>query len=782
MGEAVRVLELGRGTASAWAGRQLADSGADVVKIEPPAGDPARSRGLLFEGLNLNKRGAVLDIHTPDGQSRLEALLDWADVLVCDFTGDQAQAAGLDADTLAETHPALVVLSITPFGVTGPRAHYHATELTVAHGGGWATICPATHDDPELPPLKVYGEQCALMAGVAGAMAALAAVRDVRRSGVGEFIDLSQVEYVASVLELGIPAAGYLGQVVTRYQPRSLIPWGIFPTRDGAVFLVCVEQDQWERLVTFMGNPEWAELEIFADQPGRMANQDVVHQFVGEFIAQQDTMTLFHAAQAQRIPVAPVLDYPQLAEAQHLHERGFFVDVEQADGSTLPLMAPPVLRAHGRDPITRRAPLPGEHDADLGRLKPRSHSHTGAAPALPLADVRVVDLTWAWAGPFCTMNLAHLGADVIRLESATRPDLYRRLPVYAEELEPHLDRSGMFNQWNQGKRSVAVSLGTDAGRQVVLDFVANSDVVVQNFGTGVLERLGLGYETLREVNPDIILASISGYGQRGPWCRYAGYGPVAAALSGLCAVTGYVGGGPEELGLSMPDPTAGLTAALAVVAALERRERTGEGDHLDVTLWESTAVLGIEAWLDYLATGRQPERSGNRDAHMAPHGCYRCAGTDAWVTIACRSDGQWRRLAAIVGAGAADDARFATLAGRKANEDALDALLSAWTADQDRWTVTRVLQAAGIAAFPSLTNMDIINDPHLNARGFIERLNHPEVAVRPHAGMPWRLSRRPNGVRAPAPCLGADTRTLLTEILGYSRERIDSLEASGVLA
>jgi crotonobetainyl-CoA:carnitine CoA-transferase CaiB-like acyl-CoA transferase len=400
---------------------------------------------------------------------------------------------------------------------------------------------------------------------------------------------------------------------------------------------------------------------------------------------------------------------------------------------------------------------------------------------LPLTGIRVIDLSWAWAGPFCATQLAHLGADVIRVESAQRPDLYRRLALHPDELEPTLNTGGMFNQWHPGKRSIAVDLRAPEGVALVRRLIARADVVVQNFGTGVLDRLGLGYDRLRALNPRVILVSVSGYGQVGPCREYMGYGPSAGALSGLCSVTGYTGGGPEELGISMPDPTAGITAALAVVQAIVRRDITDQGDHLDIALWEATAVHGIEAWLQWQVTGTQPERNGNRDLHMAPHGCYRCLTEDEWVAVACRSDAEWRRLGAHIDPELADDPRFATVAGRKQHEDELDRRIAQWTAPRGRWVVTRELQALGIPAFPTLSSRDLVDDPHLNARGFIERLVHPEVGARPHTGIPWRFNRRPNGLRGPAPRLGADTDAVLREVLGLDPEAIAALKRSGAL-
>ena len=785
----IRVLEIGGGVASAYAAKLMGDHGADVIKVERPGGDPLRALGPfpnrtpdpeqsgVFLALNVNKRGIIVE---PSDAAAWQRLLNWADVLVHDLPVSAARAHGLDANSLRATHPALVTLAITPFGHSGPYASYQAEELTLANAGGWANLCPATHTDPTLPPLKACGDQCGLMTAVAGAMAALALVREARRSGVGDFIDLSIQAYVASVLEIAIPAYSYTGNIVARHHQRSLIPWRIFQAKDRPIFLVCVEQDQWERLVEFMGAPDWTTLEVFADQPSRAENQDLVHTFVQEFVSNWTAADLYHAAQKHRVCVAPILSFREIAVNEHLHARDFFTQVDRGGRPTLH-MASAVLTTQGRAKVERPAPTLGEHNQDLGNLPAREPAQTSTPPALPLDGVRVLDLTWAWAGPFATLNLAHLGAQVIRIESEKRADLYRRFSVCPEGIEQSLNTSGMFNQWNQGKSSITIDLGSGEGVQLVRELVKHSDVVVQNFATGVIDRLGLGYEALRSINPRIILASISGYGQSGPYREYMGYGPAIPPLTGLSAGTGYLNGGPEEIGLSMPDPNAGITAAMAVVAALLKRDVTGEGDHLDVSLWEATGVLNAYAWMDYAMNGREAQPMGNRHRDMSPHGCFPCLGEDRWVSIACRSDRQWLALANLIDSDLAIDQRFATIAQRKAHEDELETLIAQWTSQSDRWEITHTLQELGIAAFPTMTTEDIVNDSHLRARGLIEHLAHPEVGPRAHTGIPWRLDRRPNGVQHPAPCLDADTDRLLAEILGYSGERLAELRAEKII-
>ena len=789
----VRVLELGSGVAAAYAAKLLGDHGADVLKVEDLEGDDTRRRGPFASGasdaersgtflaLNVNKRGVCVDLDSAAGRRRLAAYVAWADVLVHNYAPRRAADLGIDAAALAAVRPDLVAVSITPFGASGPYGDYQGTELIVANAGGWTSLCPGTHRDETLPPLKVFGHQCALMAGTAGAMAALAMAREAARSGVGDHIDLSEQEYTAGVLEAGIPVYTYLGAVLKRTHPRGLIPWGIFQAKDAPIFIVCVEQDQWERLVDFMGRPDWATLEIFATRAGRSENQDVIHSFLQEFVAEWSAFDLYHAAQQHRICCAPIMDYAQLAANEHLRARGFFANVDVPGLGPVEHLATPVLGNAGRPPIRRRAPRLGEHNDDPIDAPRNGKSPVGGPPRLPLAGVRIVDLTWVWAGTFGAMNLAHLGAEVIRFESAQRPDLYRRSRINRADGKQDLDVSGMFNQWNQGKKSVSVDLRHPRGIELVKRFVAESDVVMQNFATGVMERLGLGYDVLRDINPRIILASISGYGQSGPCRNYMGYGPATSPLTGISSVTGYGHGGPEEVGVSMPDPNAGITAAYAVVAALARREASGVGDHLDISLLESSAAFGLEAWMQFVLDGTQPARAGNRDPCMSPHGCFPCQGEDEWVAIACVGDHHWRKLARLIDPALVDDERFAALAARKGNEDALEAIVAAWTRRRDRWCVTAQLQSVDIAAFPAFTCQDIVEDPHLNARGYIERLPHPKVGARAHTGIPWRLSRRPNGVRAPAPCLGADTQELLRELLGLRDAEIADLKASGVI-
>jgi len=399
----------------------------------------------------------------------------------------------------------------------------------------------------------------------------------------------------------------------------------------------------------------------------------------------------------------------------------------------------------------------------------------------PLAGVRVADFTWVWAGPFCTLQLAHLGAEVIRVESARRVCLLRNLPPWLEG-KPGINRSGYFNQYNQGKRSITLDLSQPEAQEVAKRLVAASDVAAENFAGGVIERLGLGYEALKGVKEDIIMISMSGYGQTGPESGYVSYGPAQVPLAGMSSLTGYAGWQPMHVGMSYGDPNAGRHAAFAVLAALLYRERTGKGQYIDMSQWESTMVLLGEGFMDYAMNGSQPPRSGNRDPWMAPHGIFRCDGEDQWLSIACGSDDEWRALCEAMGRpGLADDPRFRTLADRKANEDALEVIVEEWTSTQEPMAATELLQAAGVAAFPPMVNYMLDADPHLAERGFWVEKEHPEVGAVRHPGIPWRMSETPCEVWRAAPTLGQDNDYVFGELLGMSGKRIAELAERGVI-
>ncbi len=400
---------------------------------------------------------------------------------------------------------------------------------------------------------------------------------------------------------------------------------------------------------------------------------------------------------------------------------------------------------------------------------------------LPLEGIRVADFTWVWAGPFCTLQLAHLGAEVIRIETATRPCVTRMIPPWADG-QFGVNRSGYFNQYNQGKLSVGLDLKHPRAAGIAKELIAQSDIVCENFSAGVMDRLGLGYTALQAIKSDIIMIAMSGYGATGPEREFVSYGPAQVPLSGMSSLTGYAGWPPMHVGISYGDPTAGLHGAFAVLAALLYRARTGKGQFIDLSQQETTIAVLPEGIMDYTMNGTQPARNGNRDPDMAPHGVFRCAGEQRWVSIAIRDDAEWARFAESIGRPElATDERYHSLAARQINEEQLETIITEWTGARSPEEITRMLQQAGIPAFPSYSSKDIAEDAHLNDAGFFVRLNHPEVGVRQHIGIPWHMTGTPGAVRRPAPCLGEQTDYVMAELLKYPADAVRQLREDGIL-
>jgi benzylsuccinate CoA-transferase BbsF subunit len=399
----------------------------------------------------------------------------------------------------------------------------------------------------------------------------------------------------------------------------------------------------------------------------------------------------------------------------------------------------------------------------------------------PLDGIRVADFCWAWAGPYGALYLAHLGAEVIRIESNTRMCPTRHIPPWPNN-ERGINRSGYFNQYNQGKRSLNLDLKKPEGLALAKKLVANSDIVIENFAAGIMDKMGLGYDVLRTVKPDIIMIALSGYGATGPEKGYVSYGPPQVALSGMSSLTGYRGGDPGQAGFSYGDPNGGIHGTFSVMCALLHRARTGEGQFLDLSQREACAMLLPEGLMDYAMNGTQPERNGSRDPYMAPHGVFRCKGNDRWVSLAVRNEEEWQGFCAVVGqAELAADPRFKTLADRKENEDTLEQIVNAWTQERTSEEVTQGLQQGGIPSYPSLDGKDMLANPHVTARGYFVELEHPEVGKRRHLGIPWKMSITPCEVQRPAPCMGQDTDYVLEQVLGLGKAEISALRSRDVL-
>lgn len=394
----------------------------------------------------------------------------------------------------------------------------------------------------------------------------------------------------------------------------------------------------------------------------------------------------------------------------------------------------------------------------------------------PLHGVRIADFTLHAAGPFCAHMLSLLGAECIKIESAGRPDIFRKPhPVYGRM------GAATFDQVASNKVSVQLNLKDARGAELAKRIVAVSDIVAESFRPGVMDRLGLNYEALKAVKPDIVMVSVSASGQTGPERGYAGYAPLFGAAGGLGTLTGYDDGPPTEIRHVM-DHSTGLTAAMATLAAYLRKKRTGLGQHVDVAAREVASGFIGDALLQFAATGIAPRRMGNDAPQIAPHNVYPCAGDDAWVSIVVATDDEWRAFAKVLQRPEwLNDARFASAQARCTHRRELDREIGAWTRSRSREEVTRALQAAGVAAFPSYTAQDIVDDAHLNERGTIKTMHGPDGESRKVVGPPWRFSRTPAKLERWTPKLGEHNEYVFGELLGLQRKEIEELVQAKVI-
>jgi len=774
----VRVIDASEGVAGPFAARLLGDLGADVVKVEPPGGDRSRrlypehrdgEPGSLFDYLNWNKRGVVIDLAPSAGQDRLSTLLAEADLLI----ESERPVAGrtLEVARIAGAHPALVHASVTPFGQDGPRAGWKSAPIVDWAMSGYMYFA----GDPARPPLMLPGYQAEFHAGQAVAIAAMTALRERDRSGLGQHIDVSVQEAALTTHAWNAVAWTHAGQVLRRQGSdlfRCADGWVHWMRRanEQNLFVLIERHD-------LLDDPRFAELAMWRDPQSELWN------VVREWCASQPMLEVYRRAQELRIAVAPVNTVADLLGSEQLVVREGFVS-PHPDAPEFRYPAPPHGLTAPPPSVGRPAPRLDEHADDLEPVAPRRPiaPRETASDARPLAGLRVIEVTANWAGPLVGRHMGDLGAEVIKVEHAQRPATRGLWYPGNEPGKRPYNRAGYFNNLNRSKLDVSLDLSTGEGRDLFLDLVEQADVVVENNSARVMPNLGLDWAALSARNPRLVMASISGFGASGPERDYVAYGANIEASSGLAAVTGYHDDDtPYRANTFYADPITGNFATIAVLAALHAREASGRGQWLDLSLNECAASFFGDAFVEHQRSGELPPRRGNRHPVDAPQGAYQTVGDDDWLVLTVRDEAEWQALCAVLGrADWASDPELRSAGGRRARHDELDTAITQWAGSLDHRDAADRLQAAGVPAAPVLANYELVTDPHLHRRQFYIPIEHPEAGVLSFAGMPWKFSRTPAQVAGPAPRFAEHNAYVLGDLLGLDASAIADLEASGV--
>ena len=786
------VIDLSSGIAGAYCTKLLVDGGADVIKVESPTGDPLRrwsasgavippdSDGALFSFLAGSKHSVVADPDVGDDVEMLGKLLASADAVVWSAGSKVADYHAFTPTAIRRAHPHLTVTSITPFGLEGPWRDRAATEFTLqALSGG---IVGLGRGEADRAPVFIGGQVGHYLAGAYASVATLTS-RLRGPGGGGELIDLSMLE--AQILGLTYYPVTYFEMLGRPWRDarRRTIP-GVAQAKDGLVDLGCGTAQQWFDLCAMVGHPEWI------DEESPLSITELANVYAKEiyaWVAATPVDEIRDLATAFRIPNAPVANGANITSLDHFQERGSFVR-NPRDGFLQP--GPPYRMGHGQLRQPGPAPRLGQHTARYRSAKMARRPAPNAAGApnrLPFSGIRVLDMTTFWAGPCCTHYLAMLGADVIHVESARRPDGTRLIAGIPITEDQWWEKSPIFAALNTNKRGLTLDLQSPRGREVLLRLVATSDIVVENFTPRVLDQIGLDFAAVQAVRPDAIMVRMPGFGLDGPWRDNPAFAYAIESAAGLSWLTGYTDRTPYDP-YSIGDPNAGVHALNALLLALEYRRRTGRGVLVEASMVDAAANIAAEQVVEYCAYGALLERAGNRGPTAAPQNLYRSADTDefgrldSWVAIAVETDDQWNSLGHALGSPSwATDPSLATIVGRRAQHDAIDEHLAAWCADRSSDDIVAILWNAGVPVAKVMQPHRQTELEQLSFRDFFEVVDHPVNGPARLSTVPIRFSTGPGPFHTqPAPLLGQHNHELLAE-LGLSASEIAELEADGVI-
>jgi len=783
----LRVLDL-TGRMGGYCGLLLANLGAEVVLIEPPGGDALRREGpfknstrdteqsLSFAAYHTNKRGIVLNLEDGQDCQSLRELIRCADVLIEDKPVGYLDEHNLGYAALKSLNPGLVMTSITGFGLTGPYRDFKVSNIVAFAMGGLMNLCGHPGRAPLMGPCDVAYH----LGSVHAAFGTLVALFKRRGDGRGDHVDVS--------LQDVLVADPFL-RIITRYSVTGEIPERTghsqsttvaetYQCKDGYARIFVNQVDHWKRFVEWLGRPPELLDPKFEIVQNRFPLRQTIDRLVEARTLNYGVKKFFDEFQGLRLAAAPINSPGSFLADEQTQHRNFTTAVEHRHLGRYRFPGDPYRFSNSPTRVERGAPLLGEHQAQIAQefSRPSDWLKAVAAPApKPFEGIRVVSFPTGIVGPALAGLLAEHGAEVITIEAgraARSPQRGQRFQI-ASDLES-----------NRNRKRLAVDMKNPEGVALIKKLIAKSDVVAENFSARVMGSWGLDYARLQELRPDIIMASLQAFGQTGPRRDYVSFGPILMSYSGMA----YLWRDPEVerpgagCQTAFPDYIAPSYGALAILAALHHRARTGNGQYIDISQAETAAAMIGPAFLEYLVNGNDPQPQGNFSAFAAPHGCYRCKGEDRWCVIAIDSQEDWVRFCETAGHREwIGDTRFVDLPARVANRKELDAIIEEWTRRYTPHQVMIQLQREGVAAGIVQTAEDLYRDPHLRERGLAREVFHRGVGWVTRAGPSVRLTERDFQAGDEAHVAGEDNETVLGEILGLSSDEISDLAERKVL-
>ncbi|MBW2623461.1 MAG: CoA transferase, partial [Deltaproteobacteria bacterium] len=614
--QGVKVVELATMISGPYCGKLLADMGAEVIKVEPPEGDPARQAGPfpkdephpersgLFLYNNTSKRGMALDLDDPEGLQKFKSLIEWADILIENISPAYLSDRGLTWENLKALNPGLIYTSIYPYGRTGPRALQKGDELTLIHAGGLGFTLPGRQVDVSRAPVKLGGSQVGYWGATTAALAIMASLLGQRETGVGQQIDISLQEVMLATVQINIASVRYInGSWIGSRVPTSPPGTGRMETKDGYVLLTAMDDRHFLALRKLLGNPEYIAGKEWESRLYRYDNLKKVAPQLSQSMLHYEKHDLHFKAGKMGIPVGPINTIEDVMKSEQYAVREYFVEVEHPEAGTYKYPGWPYIMKASPPRVSRPAPLLGQHNDEVLNDPGIMHGSAGAsapkagqAAKQPLAGIRILEFCQMWAGPYATQLLGSLGAEIIRVESHKRLDAMRRgVTQKINDTKMRLvspNQNIGFSCLNMSKKDVTIDMARPEGLELVKKLVAVSDLVFDNYRAGAMDKLGMGYEELKKIKPDIIVMSSSGRGQQEPERDFKGYAMIHQSIGGGAYLNGYPDDAPISSGGDI-DLINAIAAAKAMLAAVYHHRQTGEGQFIDFSQSEFvSSVLG----------------------------------------------------------------------------------------------------------------------------------------------------------------------------------------------